>query len=61
MTEIEKADQLYDYAVKLYGIDKAKEQSLKSAQMTYSIAPSRDGKILARSYWEKVIEHLKKK
>lgn len=61
MTEIEKADQLYDYAVKLYGIDKAKEESLKSAQMTYSVAPSKDGKMLARSYWIRVIEHLKKK
>jgi hypothetical protein len=61
MTEIEKADQLYDYAVKLYGIDKAKEESLKSAQMTHSIAPSKDGKMLARSYWIRVIEHLKKK
>jgi hypothetical protein len=61
MTEIEKANQLYDYAAKLYGIEKAKEESLKSAKATYSIAPSQDGRMMARSYWERVINHLKKK
>jgi hypothetical protein len=61
MTEVEKANELYDYAAKLYGIDKAKEESLKSARATYSIAPSQDGRMMARSYWERVINHLKKK
>jgi hypothetical protein len=61
MTEKEKADEMYNYAVKLHGIDKAKEESLKSANATYALAPFRDGRMLARSYWERVIEHLKKK
>jgi hypothetical protein len=61
MTEKEKAEEMYNYALKLHGIDKAKEESLKSATATYSLAPFRDGRMLARSYWEKVIEHLKKK
>jgi hypothetical protein len=61
MTEKEKADEMYNYAVKLHGFEKAKEESLKSATATYALAPFRDGRMLARSYWEKVIEHLNKK
>ena len=61
MTEKEKAYEMYNYAVKLHGFEKAKEESLKSATATYALAPFRDGRMLARSYWEKVIEHLNKK
>jgi hypothetical protein len=61
MKEKEKAEELYNYAVKLYGEDKAKEESLKSARATYSLAPYQDGKMKARSYWERVIEHLQNK
>ncbi len=61
MTEKEKANELYNYAAKLHGEEKAKEESLKSALATYSLAPYQDGKMKARSYWERVIEHLKKK
>jgi methionine salvage enolase-phosphatase E1 len=61
MKEKEKAEELYNYAVKLYGEDKAKEASLKSAQATHALAPYQDGKMKARSYWERVIEHLQNK
>ena len=61
MTEKEKAEELYSYAVKLHGFEKAKEESLKSATATYALAPFRDGRMKARSYWERVIEYLKKK
>ena len=55
MTEKEKADQLYNYAVKLHGIDNAKKEALNSAQSVYALAPSVDGRMMARSYWIKVI------
>ena len=61
MKEKEKAKELYDYAVKLHGEDKAKEEALKSAAATHALAPFRDGLMKNRTYWEKVIEHLKKK
>jgi hypothetical protein len=61
MTEKQKADEMYDYASKLHGPEKAKEESLKSATATYSLAPYKDGRMMARSYWERVIEQLKKK
>jgi hypothetical protein len=61
MTEKQKADEMYEYAVKLHGITDAKEESLKSAKATHSLAPFTDGRMKARSYWERVIEHLKKK
>ena len=61
MSEKEKADEMYNYASKLHGPEKAKEESLKSATATYSLAPFRDGRMKARSYWERVIEYLKKK
>jgi hypothetical protein len=61
MSEKEKAEEIYQYAVKLHGVDKAKEESLKSARATYSLAPYQDGRMKARSYWEKVIQHLEKK
>lgn len=61
MTEKEKAEELYSYAIKLHGSEKAKEESLKSATATYALAPFRDGRMKARSYWERVIEYLKKK
>ena len=60
MSEKEKADEMYAYAVKLHGPDKAKEEALKSAVATHSLAPYADGRMKARSYWERVIEHLKK-
>ena len=61
MSEKEKANEMYAYAVKLHGSEKAKEESLKSATATHSLAPYQDGRMKARSYWERVIEHLKKK
>jgi hypothetical protein len=61
MTEKEKAEEMYNYAAKLHGVDKAKEESLKSARATYSLAPYKDGRMMARSYWERVIQHLEKK
>ena len=61
MSEKEKAEEIYDYAIKLHGIIEAKEQALKSAIATHSLAPYQDGKMKAKSYWERVIEHLKKK
>jgi hypothetical protein len=51
----------YDKMVKKYGEDKAKEASLKSAQATHALAPYQDGKMKARSYWERVIQHLNQK
>jgi hypothetical protein len=38
MTEKQKADEMYEYAVKLHGITDAKEESLKSATATHSLA-----------------------
>jgi hypothetical protein len=61
MSEKEKADEMYAYAIKLHGIDEAKEEALKSAVATLALAPYQDGRMKARSYWERVIEHLKKK
>ena len=61
MSEKEKADEMYNYASKLHGPEKAKEESLKSAAATYALAPFRDGLMKNRTYWERVIEHLKKK
>ena len=61
MSEKQKADEMYAYAIKLHGSEKAKEESLKSATATLALAPFRDGRMKARSYWERVIEHLKKK
>ena len=61
MTEKQKAEEMYDYASKLHGPEKAKEESLKSATATYSLAPIETNGMKNKSYWEKVIEHLKKK
>jgi hypothetical protein len=61
MKEKEKAKELYDYAVKLHGVEKAKEEALKSAAATHALAPFRDGLMKNRTYWERVIEYLKKK
>jgi len=61
MKEKEKADELYNYAVKLHGDEKAKEEALKSAAATHALAPFRDGLMKNRTYWERVIEYLKKK
>ena len=61
MSEKEKANEMYDYALKLHGDEKAKEESIKSASAILSLAPYNDGKMKNRTYWERVIEHLKKK
>ena len=61
MNERQKANEMYDYSLKLHGDEKAKEEALKSAIATHSLAPYQDGRMKARSYWERVIEHLKKK
>ena len=39
----------------------AKEESLKSARATLALAPYNDGKMKNRTYWERVVEFLKKK
>jgi hypothetical protein len=61
MKEIEKAKELYDHAVYVHGVDNAKQESLKSAMAVLALAPYNDGKMKNRTYWERVIEHLKKK
>ena len=61
MSEKEKAEEIYQYALKLHGADKAKEESLKSARATHSLAPYKDGRMKVRSYWERVIKHLENK
>ena len=61
MKEREKADELYNYAVKLHGDEKAKEEALKSAAAIHALTPFRDGLMNNRTYWERVIEYLKKK
>ena len=61
MSEKEKAEKMYEYAVKLHGVERAKEESLKSATATLALAPLKDGRMKARKYWEKVVEHLNKK
>ena len=61
MTEEKKAEEIYSYAVKLHGSEKAKQEALNTATATYALAPFRDGRMKARSYWERVIEYLKKK
>lgn len=59
--ESTKAEEIYIRAVSLHGIAKAKEEAIKSAEAVYALAPSRDGRMMARDYWEKVIEYLKAK
>ena len=61
MTEEKKAEEIYSYAIKLHGSEKAKQEALNTATATYALAPFRDGRMTARSYWERVIEYLKKK
>jgi hypothetical protein len=61
MREKEKADQLYNNAIKLHGIEKAKEESLKSAQATYALAPLDSGKGNLKNYWAQVIDFLNAK
>jgi hypothetical protein len=61
MTEEKKADELYKYACVLHGTEKGKEEALNTAKATHALAPFRDGKMKARSYWEKVIMYLTKK
>ena len=60
MTEKEKAKELYDHAVYVHGVDRAKEEALKSATAVLALAPYNDGKMKNRTYWERVIEFLKK-
>jgi hypothetical protein len=61
MKEKEKAEEIYQYAIKLHGIEKAKEASLQSARATHFLAPYQNSKMKNKSYWEKVIEHLQNK
>jgi hypothetical protein len=56
-----KAEEIYTRAVLLHGITKGKEEAIKSAESIYALAPSRDGRMMARDYWERVIEYLKAK
>ena len=57
--EQQKAEEIYQYAVKLHGKEKAKEESINSAKATYTLIPLKYEK--AKKYWEKVIELLKNK
>ena len=62
--EKNKAEEIYQYAVKLHGKEKAKQESINSAEAICSLVPYTGSKIKAssyKSYWEKVIELLKKK
>jgi hypothetical protein len=61
MKEQEKAEEIYQYAVVLHGTVKAKEESLKSAEFACMLAPQFEAKMKSKSYWEKVVEYLKKK
>jgi hypothetical protein len=61
MNEKEKAEELFKYAVVLHGSENAKKEALNTARATHALAPFQDGKMKARSYWERVIEYLKKK
>jgi hypothetical protein len=64
MKEQEKAEEMFQYAVKLHGSIKAKEESIKSAEAISSLVPYTGSKMKAssyKSYWEKVVEYLKKK
>jgi len=42
MSEKQKADELYAYAIKLHGTEKAKEEALNTAKATYALAPFQD-------------------
>lgn len=62
--EQQKAEEIYQYAVKLHGKEKAKEESIKSAEAISSLVPYTGSKMRVssyKSYWEKVVEYLKKK
>ena len=61
MNERQKANETYDYSLKLHGDEKAKEESIKSALAILSLAPYNDGKMKNRIYWERVVEFLKAK
>lgn len=59
--EKDKAEEIYQYAVVLHGTVKAKEESIKSAEFVSMLAPHFETKMKSKSYWEKVVEYLKKK
>lgn len=61
MSEREKAEEMYQDAIRKHGIERAKEEALNTAKATHALAPFRDGKMKARSYWEKVINYLNRK
>jgi hypothetical protein len=61
MNERQKANEMYDYAVQIHGVDNAKKEALKSARAVLSLAPYNDGKMKNRTYWERVVEQLNKK
>ena len=61
MTEERKADELYKYACVLHGTEKGKEEALNTAKACVALAPFEDGKMKAKTYWERVVEYLKKK
>ena len=52
----EKAEELYISARKLHGVEKAKEESLKSANAVKALVPSE-----LIDYWTKVIHYLNNK
>jgi hypothetical protein len=49
-----KADELYQHAIRVHGLHRAKEESLNSAIAIYSLVPVHDKK-----FWDEVIKHLK--
>ena len=61
MNEKEKAEELFQYAVVLQGSENAKKEALNTAKAIHALAPFQDGKMKARSYWERVIMYLTKK
>jgi hypothetical protein len=60
MTSKQKADELYHNAIKLHGSKKAKQESLKSAEATYALAPYSDRVVKSKDYWKDVIDCLNK-
>ncbi len=57
--EQQKAEEIYQYARVLHGTVKAKEESINSAEATYTLIPFGENRL--KKYWKKVVELLKKK
>ena len=56
MRSKEKADEIYNYSLKLHGPVKAKKEALNSASATKALAP-----MLNWDYWDRVVNHINSK